>query len=206
MKNRILPVGILQTNCYLVFIENSRTLYIIDPGGEPDLIVAASKDFPYSNVRILLTHAHFDHLGGAGKVAKLLNVKTVELRFEDWEIYHSPDNCMPPYCPQITDLPKVSEIIPAPELKVLPLPGHTPGGSGFLFTENGQSALYCGDTLFSGSIGRTDLPGGNYRTLLNSIKNELMVLPDDLTVYPGHEGITSIGEERKHNPFIREEY
>ena len=117
-------------------------------------------------------------------------------------MYQSPANALPPWFPAAEDLPEVTGFDPVTNCRIIDLPGHTPGGSGFLFDDGRNKFLLVGDTLFCGSIGRTDLPGGDYATLIASITENLLNLPEDLTVYPGHGGETTIGFEKKHNPYI----
>ena len=196
------PVGSIATNCSLVYFENEKLLLIIDPGADAAEIIAAAGSFPFEKARILLTHAHVDHISACGEVAKALNVEKVEISPADAAMYASPENCFFPYFPPAKDLPPATDFAPLPCGKVLDLPGHTPGGSGFLLNDGQKSVLIAGDTIFCGSIGRTDLPGGDYDTLSASIKNEILPLPDDLEIISGHGGSTTVGFERKHNPYL----
>ncbi|MBR7120678.1 MAG: MBL fold metallo-hydrolase [Lentisphaeria bacterium] len=202
MKLISLPLGPFATNCFLVFIPESSELFIIDPGADAETIIAEAEKFPFKSARILLTHAHVDHISAAGKVAEKLHIPKVELAPEDHEMYLSKANALPPYFDAADDLPDVSGFDPIPRCTVIPLPGHTRGGSGFLFDDGREKFLISGDTIFCGSIGRTDLYGGDYAELINSITGKLLTLPDDLTVYPGHGGETTIGFEKKHNPYL----
>ena len=197
-----LPVGLFETNCFLVFMPETKELFVIDPGSDADVIAAEAKKFDFESARILLTHAHIDHISGCGAVAKALNAEHVELAPEDNFMYLSESNCLEPYFPPAKDLPPVKDFSPVKNCTILSLPGHTPGGRGFLFDDGKEKFLISGDTIFCGSIGRTDLPGGDYAVLMNSINNKLLTLPDDLTVYPGHGGETTIGFEKKHNPYL----
>ena len=196
------PVGVIATNCSLVYFDDEKLLLVIDPGADGAEIIAAAKSFPFEKARILLTHAHVDHISACGEVAKALNVEHVEVAPADAAMYASPDNCFFPYFPAAKDLPPAANFAPLPCGKVLDLPGHTMGGSGFLFDDGNKKILIAGDTIFCGSIGRTDLPGGDYETLINSIKNEILTLPDDLEIISGHGGSTTVGFERKHNPYL----
>ena len=188
MELKIMPLGAFATNSFLVFMPETEELFVIDPAAEADVIVAEAKKFPFKTARILLTHAHIDHISAAGKVAKALNM--------------SKENALEPYFPPADDLPEVSDFDKISNCTVISLPGHTRGGSGFLFDDGKEKFLIVGDTLFAGSIGRTDLYGGDYAQLMRSITGKLLVLPDDLTVYPGHGGETTIGFEKKHNPYL----
>ena len=205
MRMLNLSVGPIDENCYLVYKETPRRLYVIDPGADADRIVAAAKEhFPeFAEARILLTHAHVDHIGGVGEVARQLKAASVMLDPADGDIYRSPFNEIPPILPAAHDLPETTDFVTDGEFTVLRVPGHTPGGCAFLFADEEQRALFCGDTLFAGSVGRTDLPGGDWDTLMESIRRELLPLPPETSVFPGHGGATTIGEEKKHNPYLR---
>jgi glyoxylase-like metal-dependent hydrolase (beta-lactamase superfamily II) len=202
MKLKIMPLGAFATNSFLVFMPEKEELFIIDPAAEADVIIAEAKKFPFKTARILLTHAHIDHISAAGKVAKALNICKVELASGDHDMYMSKDNALEPYFPPANDLPLVAEFDKITNCTVILLPGHTRGGSGFLFDDGKEKFLISGDTLFCGSIGRTDLYGGDYATLIKSITDKLLTLPDDLVFYPGHGGESTIAFEKKHNPYL----
>ena len=202
MKLKIMPLGAFATNCFLVYMPETAELFVIDPAAEAETIIAEAEKFPFKNARILLTHAHIDHISAAGKVAKALGVEFVEAAAGDHDMYNSKDNAIPPYFNAADDLPPVKTFAPVTNCSVIELPGHTRGGSGFLFDDGKEKFLISGDTIFCGSIGRTDLYGGNYATLMKSIEEKLLPLPDDLTIYPGHGGETTIGFEKKHNPYL----
>lgn len=202
MEMKIVPVGVFAANCFLVNVPETGELFIIDPGAEPEKIIAAAEKFTYSKARILLTHAHIDHISACGSVARALSIPQVEIAPEDMEMYNSPANALEPYYPAASDLP---EAVPFREIsccRIVKLPGHTRGGSGFLFDDGNSRFLIAGDTIFCGSIGRTDLPGGNYAVLMNSIAENILTLPGDLTIYPGHGGETTVAFEKQHNPYL----
>ena len=203
MKYRVLTVGPIGTNCYLVHDETGRRLFIIDPGAEPERILREVEKFPADTVRILLTHAHVDHISAAGAVARALGIERVMLDPADRELYHSPMNSIPPILEHPDDLPETEDFAPDGAFRVLRVPGHSPGGSAFLFEDGGEKLLFCGDSLFAGSVGRTDLPGGDYGELISAIKSELLALPPGTLVFPGHGGGTTIGDEKKNNPYLR---
>ncbi len=192
------PVGMLEVNCYLVPV--GQTLYIIDPGGDADNIVQLAQSFNCTNRVILLTHAHIDHIGAVGETAKKLGIRTVYLHERDHDLYFSPANALPPWLPPASDLPQPDTAYQSADFDIIETPGHTPGGVCFYFKQ--FPALFSGDTLFAGSVGRTDLPGGNHQRLMNSIAEQLMTLPADLKVYPGHGPHTTIEREKQTNPYI----
>lgn len=197
---RIIPVGALAVNCYLIFLEKNKQLLIVDPGDDADLIISAAKSFAYEKAAILLTHAHVDHIGAVPEINKALNCEFVYLAAGDTELYNSPENHILPYLPPVADLPKTTAVWDVPGVKLLLTPGHSKGGSCFYFAE--EKFVISGDTLFAGSVGRTDLPGGSFAELEKSIRKELLTLPDDTVVYPGHGPRTTIGEEKRSNPYL----
>ncbi len=202
MKIVTIPAGLLETNCYLVQPDGGRTLYVIDPGGDaPDIAREAEKS-DCDRVAVLLTHAHVDHISGLGELCKLLKPEFVYLREPDRAFYHSPSNALPPFLPAAKELPETVDHIDGNEFKIIPLPGHTPGGSGFLFPGE-PPVLFAGDTIFSGSVGRTDLPGGNSAVLLESIRSGILDLADETVICPGHGPATTVGRERTTNPYLR---
>ena len=200
---RTLVVGPIGTNCHLVFDDKLRRLFVIDPGAEAKRILHAAGEFPYDSVRILLTHAHVDHIGAAGTVARGLGVEKVMLDPADRALYASPLNCIPPLLFHPGDLPETMDFETDGAFEVLHVPGHSPGGSAFLFDDGEEKLLCCGDSLFAGSVGRTDLPGGDYGELISAIKSELLTLPPETRVFPGHGGFTTIGDEKRDNPYLR---
>ena len=201
MKIKTVPAGLLQTNCYQVLDEASKILYVIDPGGDAGFIAAAAGEFEFETCYILLTHYHIDHVAAAGEIAKQLNAAAVFLRKEDHPYYYSPENHLLPYVPPAEDLPTVTDVLPAGCcFTLLELPGHTQGGAGFYCAA--EKVLFSGDTIFECSIGRTDFPGGDYETLIGSIRREIFPLADDVKIYPGHGGVTTVGAERAGNPYL----
>lgn len=193
-------VGDIGVNCYLVPGPVSGNLYIIDPGDDAAEIIDAAQGFQYREAVILLTHAHVDHIGACGPVAKKLGITKVCLNGRDRTLYFSPENHLLPYIPAAKKLPEVMDFYPQDDFSVLETPGHTPGSVCLLF--NAYNALFTGDTLFQGAIGRTDFPGGDYDTLIRSIHEKLLPLPDELRVLPGHQYSSTIGGERRNNPYL----
>lgn len=194
-------VGAFEVNCYLVPSPDKKTLYIIDPGGDAQDIIAAASAFSCQKAVILLTHCHADHIGAVGEVAKKLNITELYIDPADSAMYASPANCFPPYLPAVENLLTPSEWPPqTPDFEILHTPGHTPGGVCYYFRE--YNALFTGDTLFRASVGRTDFPGGDTATLMESISGRLMTLPDSLEIYPGHGYPSTIGFEKQNNPYL----
>jgi len=195
-----LVVGDIGVNCYLVPGPKSGNLYIIDPGDDAADIIHAAADFTYREAVILLTHAHVDHIGAVGAVARKLNISRICLNAADEPLYHSPENHLLPFLPPAKNLPAVTEYFAQEDFSVIETPGHTPGSVCLWFKD--YNTLFTGDTLFQGSVGRTDLLGGDYDALMKSIKEKLMGLPDDLKVFPGHQYWSTIGREKSSNPYI----
>jgi len=193
-------VGALDVNCYLVPVTESRRLYIIDPGGDAETIVEAAKKFTYEEVMILLTHAHVDHISAVRDVAKALKISKIYLHKGDLGLYKSPNNHVMPYIPAATDLPEITDEISGKDFEIIETPGHSQGGVCYYFKQ--IPAVFVGDTIFNNSVGRSDLPGGNHEQLIASIKAKLMTLPDDLKLYPGHGPVTTVGNEKKFNPYL----
>ena len=201
-----IPVGPLSTNCHVVTIPEAQKIFIVDPGADVDKILNAVWAMPeFESVEILLTHAHVDHFFAAGQVAQALNVPCVRLAKADWELYDSPNNEIFPYFGRAMDRPTPVDYEPNEFYEVLPMPGHTPGGVALFFRDGRDdmdSFVICGDSLFSGSIGRTDLPGGDMNALINSIKTQILPLDKRYVIYPGHGIPTTVGRERMTNPFL----
>ena len=195
-----LVVGDIGVNCYLVPGKQSGNLYIIDPGDDASEILEAARNFQYREAVILLTHAHVDHIGACGPVAKKLGIEKVCLNAADAPLYSSPENHLLPYLPPAKGLPPVMDYFLQEDFSVLETPGHTPGSVCLWFRD--YNVLFSGDTLFQGSIGRTDLPGGNYEELMRSIREKLLVLPEDLRIFPGHQYWSTIGREKRSNPYL----
>ena len=192
---KTLPLGAYQTNTYLVWEESSPSCVVIDPGYQPETILAEAKNLGKEITAIFLTHGHFDHVGAVKEL--VANVECpVYLCQEDLSM-PAQMTAGPLY---YTNLYKEGDFVDAAGLsfKVLHTPGHTPG-SVCLLCEN---ALFSGDTLFWGSCGRTDLPGGSWSTIRVSLKR-LAELPGDYDVYPGHGDATKLSFERNFNPYMR---
>lgn len=196
----VLSVGFLQVNCILLECPADDTLYIIDPGSEPERIAAAAESSGMGRKAILLTHAHVDHISAVPELAGHFRMDRVYLHPDDLKLYRSPDNALPPVMPAVKNLPEPEAGLKSEEIRIIHTPGHTRGG--VCFHLPGSGLLFSGDTLFRASIGRTDLPGGNHESLLRSIRGKLFNIPDHTTVVPGHGPETSIEYEKKQNPWL----
>lgn len=205
MKIISLTVGPLSTNCYLVVDEESRSCMVIDPGGDPAAILDAARREGARIGKIVLTHAHFDHTSAVCEIREKTGAPVLVGK-GDLELLEDP-GWMKPYlepnlCGGIQADDVLEEANPLAEgglvFEVLETPGHT-RGSICLYREG---TLFSGDTLFFEGVGRTDLPGGSFRDLRESILNKLFILPDDTVVYPGHGDTTTIGHEKVSNPFV----
>jgi hydroxyacylglutathione hydrolase len=202
-------VGPIAENCFLLRKKGSDRALIVDPGDEAERILGAVDELGVTIDGILLTHTHFDHIGAVAPVAKATGA--------------------PVWCPEI-EVPVLADInsfVPWPEfgpyesyeadhtvsggeklelagmeVDVIHTPGHSPGH--VTYSVPGEAAIFSGDVLFQGSVGRTDLPGGDWGTLLESIRTLVDAHPPETTVYPGHMGITTLGAERATNPFLTE--
>ena len=200
-----LVVGPLQVNCFILADEKTKEAVIIDPGDDAQELLKIIKDKGLKVKYLLITHGHFDHVG-ANKALKEATGAELLIHEGDAQIMASASMHSRAFgmnavaSPHADRYVKHGEVITAGEisLKVLHTPGHSPGGISLLE----QGMVFTGDALFAGSIGRTDLPGGDLNTLLRSIKTNLMTLPDETKVFCGHGPATTIGDERRENPFL----
>jgi hydroxyacylglutathione hydrolase len=207
---RMLTVGPVQENCFIVREQGADRAVIVDPGEEADRILGAVDELGIERVEaILVTHTHFDHIGAVAPVARATGA--------------------PVYCPELERqvLANINDFVPWPDfgpfesyeadhtlqggerlnlagldIQVVSTPGHSPGHVTYAIPS--ADALFSGDVLFQGSVGRVDLPGGDWPTLLASIERLIEAFPPEATVYPGHMGITTLGREQATNPFLLE--
>jgi len=201
------PVGRLQCNCSVYGDESTGEALVIDPGDEIERIVLMLRRHNLRVKMIAVTHAHIDHIGGAKKLHDLTGAP-VYMNPNDMELYGTLE--MQAAWIGMSEAPSRGPIdmplndgdtltVGSASGTVLFTPGHTQGSVSLYFGDT----LFAGDTLFQGSIGRTDLPGGNTKQLFRSIKDKLLVLPDETIVIPGHGDFTTIGDERESNPFLQ---
>lgn len=208
MIHEILPVGMLQCNCSIFGDERTREAIVVDPGDEIDSITAVLKKHELTVKAIFITHAHIDHVAGAAKLRQLTGAP-VYMNERDREQLHMLDlqaqwlGVETPSAPEI-DVPTSEATVVTlggADFNVLLTPGHTRGSMCLWIPQ--ENKLVAGDTLFRDSIGRTDLPGGDMRQILASIKGKLLDLPENATVVPGHGALTTLGREKERNPFLR---
>lgn len=199
-------VGPVQTNCYFAINDETKEVLIVDPGADGARLAEIIEKEKLNPVAILLTHGHFDHAGAAAELAEYFRIEiyaeehekeTLEnpvLNLSGWEGKETA------YSADVY-LKDGQEIdLAGFHIRVLFTPGHTVGGCCYLFPY--QNALFAGDTLFAQSVGRTDFPKGSASQLIRAIEEKLLVLPDEVTVYTGHNEITTIGTERMYNPYL----
>jgi len=208
MIHEILPVGPLQCNCSIVGDENSREAMVIDPGDDIDAVMEIVARHQLQVKQIVVTHAHIDHVGGAMKLKQLTGAPIL-LNQNDSDLLRMMDTqaawlgMRPPGKVAIDQSITSGDTVKAGavEGQVLYTPGHTEGSICLYF--EAEKRLFAGDTLFAGSIGRTDLPGGSYDKIIHSLHESVLTLPDETVVVPGHGSLTTIGEERETNPFLQ---
>jgi glyoxylase-like metal-dependent hydrolase (beta-lactamase superfamily II) len=200
-----LAVGPIMANCFIVGCERTKSAVVIDPGDETHKILMALAQSKLTVKYILNTHGHFDHVGGNQKMKDATGADIL-IHAMDAPMLGMLSSFGASFGLNVDNSPPADRTIDDGDqiafgditLKVIHTPGHSPGGVSF-YTDG---VLFVGDTLFAGSIGRTDFPGGDFNTLIASIKNKLFPLGDDVRVYTGHGPSTTIGEEKRYNPFL----
>jgi hydroxyacylglutathione hydrolase len=207
MIHEILPVGLLQCNCSIIGDEDTREAIVIDPGDDISQVLGLIEKHNLKVQQIVITHAHIDHVGGAMKL-RVITGAPILLNQNDYALLKmldvqaawlgmaSPGNVEIDCSIGETDVVKAGSL----SAQVLHTPGHTEGSICLYFPA--ESKLIAGDTLFAGSIGRTDLPGGSFQKILHSLHDRVLALPDETVVVPGHGPVTTIGKERESNPFL----
>ena len=208
MIHEIIPVGMLQCNCSIFGDETTREAVVIDPGDQIEDIQAILERHQLTVKAIVITHAHIDHIGGAAKLKAATNAP-VYMNANDQDLYDHLDmqaawlGTRTPARTSIDTPAREGDSIALGEtpFHVIHTPGHTQGSISLWIPA--ENKLIAGDTLFRDSIGRTDLPGGDGRQILQSIHTKLMTLPEDAVVVPGHGPNTTIGREKERNPFLR---
>ncbi len=208
MIHEILPVGPLQCNCSILGDEATREALVIDPGDNIREVLALTSKHNLVVKQIVITHAHIDHVGGAMKLRAATGAPIL-LNRRDYDLLKILDvqaawvGMVSPGPVEIDQSVGDADKVKAGSLvaDVIHTPGHTEGSICLYFPS--ENKLIAGDTLFAGSIGRTDLPGGSFNKIIRSLHEKVLVLPDETAVVPGHGPLTTIGEERKSNPFLR---
>jgi hydroxyacylglutathione hydrolase len=201
-------LGPVQTNAYLVGDPQSREAVVIDPAWDGEFLAGEAEKLSWRITNIWLTHAHFDHLGGAGALADRLSPPPpVALHPKDHDLWKMQGGALyfgfrvDPGPEPAVDLTH-GQILHLGDnrFEVRHAPGHTPGH--VVFYCAAEQVVFCGDVIFDGSIGRTDLPGGDYETLMQSIRTQIFTLPDETRLLSGHGGETTVGIQRRENPFF----
>ena len=195
---KTVPAGVYEANCYILVDSETKDCAIIDAGGDAGKISAAVESMQGNPKYLLLTHGHFDHVGGVTEICSKYDIPFYISKTD--EEYMEKDNSVFGTLPKASGYLKEGDVVKlgSREIKVIETPGHTKGGLCFLI----DGKLFTGDTLFQGSIGRTDFIGGDMKEIISSIKNKLLPLGDDVEVYPGHGPSSSIKFEKMRNPYL----
>lgn len=199
-------MGVCQTNCYFVYREGEKEAVVFDPADQGDVLYQKLTEAGFTVAAVFLTHGHFDHIWGTKRLCELSGARLYACEAEKALCGDAAANVSEQAGRAYTVEPDVylkdgEEItVAGMTCRLIATPGHTVGSCCFYFEED--QILISGDTLFQDSVGRTDLPTGSYSELVRSIRGKLLVLPDEVIVYPGHGDETTIGHERRYNPFI----
>ncbi|MFO7917688.1 MAG: MBL fold metallo-hydrolase [Anaerolineae bacterium] len=202
-----LVVGRLQTNCYIVGCTQTDKALIIDPGDEATHILDSVRAAGLETTDIVLTHFHFDHILAADTLHEKTDA-TLHIHEDEADHLRHPPTLFRAFSPDVPQGLEADNLlqegnklsIGALSIQVLHTPGHSPGGISLWLPE--EKAVFCGDTLFREGLGRSDLPGGDHQTLLKSIREKLLTLPQETRVYPGHGPPTTVAHEARHNPWL----
>lgn len=207
MKVKVLVVGPMRENCYVVYKEDSKNCVVIDPGEEAEKIFKFIDDQGLKPLAIILTHGHFDHIGAVEILREKYSIHCLSSSIEADLINDNHKNLSIEYLnksiefsPDITFEDGEEVVLEDIKFKAILTPGHTSGGASIYFYEDGF--IMTGDTLFKHTVGRTDLPTSSFEDLMDSVNYKLMSLDDDVVVYPGHGGRTTIGNERRENRYV----
>jgi glyoxylase-like metal-dependent hydrolase (beta-lactamase superfamily II) len=208
MLHKILPVGPLQCNCSILGDEQTHEAMVVDPGDQIDDILHILRENKLKLKQIVITHAHIDHVGGAMKL-KAATSAPILMNQDDYVLLQMLDmqaawiGMRPPGKVHVDEAAEEGKVLKIGGTTgcVMHTPGHTEGSICLYLPE--EKKLIAGDTLFAGSIGRTDLPGGSFEKIIRSLHNAVLSLPDETVVIPGHGSATTIGEERATNPFLQ---
>lgn len=199
-------VGDVETNCYIVVNETSKECFIIDPGDDEEVLIAAIKEEKAVPKAILLTHGHFDHIYAVEPLAKKYGIPVYASEKEAQLLGEPEMNCSALYGREVAVVPEnyiedgdIFEIAGI-KIKGLHTPGHTKGSMCFYI--GSENTLFSGDTLFKGGVGRTDLPTGNTHLLLESLRDKIIVLPPETIIYPGHGPQTELDYEKRNNSYM----
>jgi hydroxyacylglutathione hydrolase len=205
MQIETLAVGPLQVNCFIVACEKTRETLVVDPGDEAERILQRLQENDLQLKIVVNTHGHFDHIGGNRRLVEASGAELL-IHQADLPVLRRAREHAAIYGMSVTPSPEPTRLLAGGEtievgemsLQVLHTPGHSPGGICLL----GEGHLFVGDTLFAGSVGRTDLPGGDHDTLIDGIRRQLLILPEATVVHPGHGPDTTIGREKRINPYL----
>jgi len=207
MIQKGLTVGLLEVNCYILGDEETKEAVVIDPGGDEEEILEALKYAELNLKYIIDTHGHFDHVDANQPLKEATGAK-IAIHEADAQMLSQPSAEAMFFTGNRVRLSQADLLLKEDDLlsfgtyrlKVLHTPGHTPGGISLVL--EGHTYVYVGDLLFAGSIGRTDFPGGSFDDLIQAVRTKIFPLGDQYSVYPGHGPVTTVGQERKYNPFF----